>query len=150
MAGHRVALAALLAQPHPQAAVLRADILDRHPERRADPGERIDPKPDQRAIAQARMRRDVDAVEQRALRPDRASAFAPMSRRAGDRAPNPAGLNGTTWPVTSLSNRSRRAARRRLTLGAANSRMAASFQVATCTGWTAAAHQAKNSAAARS
>jgi hypothetical protein len=42
MARHRVALAALLAQPQPQPAVLRVDILDRHPERRADAGEGLD------------------------------------------------------------------------------------------------------------
>jgi hypothetical protein len=39
MAGHRVALSALLAQPHPSAPVLRVDILDRHAERGADRGE---------------------------------------------------------------------------------------------------------------
>ena len=65
MARHCVPLAALLAQPHPQPAVLRVDILDHHAERRADPGEGIDHEPDQRAIAQAGMRRDIDAVKQR-------------------------------------------------------------------------------------
>ena len=62
----------------------------------------------------------------------------------------PAGLTGTTWPVTSQSNRWRIAASRCLTLGAASSRVPASIQVATCTGWTAAidgtptlAHQAE-------
>src|SRR5438067_13618995 len=48
-----------------------------------------------------------------------------------------AGLTGTTWPVTSQSNRWRIAASRCLTLGAASSRVPASIQVATCTGWTA-------------
>jgi hypothetical protein len=66
MARHRVALAALLAQPHPEPAGLRKDILDRHAERRADPGEGIDHEPDQRAITQTGRRRGVDAVEQRA------------------------------------------------------------------------------------
>ena len=66
MARHRVALAALLAQPHPQAAVLCERVLDCHPERRADPREGIDHEPDQRAIAQTGLRRDIDAVEQRA------------------------------------------------------------------------------------
>ncbi len=68
-----------------------------------------------------------------------------------------AGLTGTTWPVTSQSNRWRIAASRCLTVGAASSRVAASIQVATCTGCTAAidgtpalAHQARNSSAARS
>ena len=52
VAWHCVALAALLAQPHPQSAVLRVDILNRHPERRADPGEGLDHEADQSAIAQ--------------------------------------------------------------------------------------------------
>jgi hypothetical protein len=38
-------------------------------------GERIDQQPDQRTIAQAGMCRHIDAVEQRALRQDRAPAF---------------------------------------------------------------------------
>jgi hypothetical protein len=87
MARHRVPLAALLAQPHPEAAVLREDILDRHAERRANPGEGIDHEPDQCAIAQTDDGRRVDAVEQRALPRDRAPAFARTSRRAGARAP---------------------------------------------------------------
>jgi hypothetical protein len=49
-----------------------------------------------------------------------------------------AGLIGTTWPLTSQSNRCRNAASRCLTLGAASSRVAASIHAATCTGWTAA------------
>jgi hypothetical protein len=68
----------------------------------------------------------------------------------------PAGLTGTTWPVTSQSNRWRIAARRCLRLNAASSRVPASIRVATCTGWTAPidgtpalAHQAKNSSATR-
>jgi hypothetical protein len=88
MARHRMALTALLAQPHPQPAVLRVDILDRHAERRADPGERIDHQPDQGAIAQTGMCRDIDAVEQRALRKDRALRFAPTSPHVGARALN--------------------------------------------------------------
>jgi hypothetical protein len=63
---HRVPLAALLEQPHPEPAVLRVDIFDRHAERRADAGEGIDHQPDQGAVAQPRLRRDIDAVEQRA------------------------------------------------------------------------------------
>jgi hypothetical protein len=66
------------------------------------------------------------------------------------------GLTGTTWPLTSQSNKCRSAASRCLTEGAASSRVAASIQVATCTGWTAPiagtpalAHQARNSSAAR-
>ena len=52
----RALLDALLAQPHPEPAVLRVDISDRHAERRADPGEGIDHQPDQRAVAQTGMR----------------------------------------------------------------------------------------------
>jgi hypothetical protein len=59
-----VPLPAFLAQPHPEPPVLRNDILDRHTERRADPGEGIDHEPDQRAIAQADDTRRVDAIEQ--------------------------------------------------------------------------------------
>ncbi len=68
---------------------------------------------------------------------------------------DPAGLMGTTWPVTSQSNKWRIAASRCVRLGAASSRAPASIH-ATCTGCTAAidgtpasAHQAKNSSAAR-
>ena len=68
---------------------------------------------------------DVDAVEQRAR-------FGGIEHRrlpgrhdvAGARAPSAAGLTGTTWPVTSQSNRWRIAASRCLTLGAASSRVA--------------------------
>ena len=65
MARHRAPLAALLAQPHPEAPVLRKDILDRHAERGADAGEGIDHERDQGAIAQAGDVASVDAVEQR-------------------------------------------------------------------------------------
>jgi hypothetical protein len=77
MAGHLVPLAAFLAQAHPEPAVLCEHIFNRHAERRADPRERIDHERDQRAVAQPRMDRDIDAVEQRALQPDRAPAFVP-------------------------------------------------------------------------
>jgi hypothetical protein len=46
--------------------ILRKLILDRHPERCADPGERIDHEPDQRPVAQTDDRRRVNAVERRA------------------------------------------------------------------------------------
>jgi hypothetical protein len=49
--GHRVPLTAFLAQPHPETAVLRVNILDRHAERRTDAGEGIDPQSDQRTVA---------------------------------------------------------------------------------------------------
>jgi hypothetical protein len=61
---HRVPLAAFLVQPHPEPAVLRVDILDRHAERRANAGEGVDHQPDQRAVAQANRRCDIDAIEQ--------------------------------------------------------------------------------------
>ena len=77
-------------------------------------------------------------------------------KTAEEIAADPAGFTGTTWPVTSQSKRWRIAASRCLTLGAASSRVPASIQVATCTGYTASidatpavAHQAKNSSAAR-
>jgi hypothetical protein len=56
VARHRMPLAALLAQSHPQAAVLRIDIVDSHAERRADPREGIDHEPDQSAVAQTGLR----------------------------------------------------------------------------------------------
>jgi len=67
-----------------------------------------------------------------------------------------AGLTGTTWPVTSQSNRWRTAASRCFTVGAERSRVCASTHVATCSGCTAVSdgtpcrsHQARNSATAR-
>jgi hypothetical protein len=45
---------------------LRVDILDCHAECGADAGERVDHEPDQGPIAQTGMRRDIDAVEERA------------------------------------------------------------------------------------
>jgi hypothetical protein len=132
-------------------------ILDRHAERRADPGEGIDHQPDQRAIAQTRLCRDIDAVKQRPCfrwiehrrLPDVTTCRGPRTVCAG--------LTGTTWPLTNQSNRWRNAASRCLTEGAASSRIDASIQVATCTGCTAAidgtpalAHQVRNSSAARS
>src|SRR6516162_9900874 len=138
MTRHRVPLAALLAQPHPQPAVLRVHILDRHAECRADAGERIDHQPDQRAIAQPGVYRDIDAIEQRArFRRIEHRVCPDVTTCPGPRT-EPAGLTGTTWPVTSQSNRWRIAASRCLTLGAASSRVDASIQVPTCTGWTAA------------
>jgi hypothetical protein len=101
------ALCAAFGRPRaaaPRASVLREDILNSHAERRADPRERINYRPDQRAITQPGMRRDIDAVEQRAPRPGRAPAFAAMSRCRGSRT-EPAGLTGTTWAVTRQSNR---------------------------------------------
>jgi hypothetical protein len=64
MARHRMALAALLAQPHPQPAVLREDVLNCHAERSANAGKGINHEPDQGTVAQAGMCPDIDAVEQ--------------------------------------------------------------------------------------
>ena len=64
MAGHLVPLAALLVQPHPEAAVLHVGVLDPHPERRPDPGEGVDHEPDQGPVAQADHRRDVDSIQE--------------------------------------------------------------------------------------
>lgn len=67
-----------------------------------------------------------------------------------------AGLNGTTWPTTSQSNRWRIAASCCFTVGAERSRVWPSIQAATCSGCTAAvdgtacfSHQAKKSVTAR-
>lgn len=84
---HRVPLAAFLTQPHPEPPVLRVNTLDRHPERGANAGKRIDYQPDQRAIAQAGMGRHINIVKERALQTDQAQVFAPTSPRAGARAP---------------------------------------------------------------
>jgi len=70
MAGHRMAPSTLLAEPHPEAPVLRKDILDRHTERRTDPGERINHEPDQGLVAQTGVCGDIDAIQQRALPKD--------------------------------------------------------------------------------
>jgi len=59
-----VPLAALFAQPHPEAAVLRIDILDCHAERRPDPRKGIDHQRDQRPMTQPGMLRGIDAFQQ--------------------------------------------------------------------------------------
>jgi hypothetical protein len=66
VARHRVALAALLVELHPQPSVLDEHVLDPAGQRRADPREGVDHQRDQRAVAQANARRHVDRVEQRA------------------------------------------------------------------------------------
>ena len=156
VAGHRVPLAAFLAQPHPQPAVLRVGIFDRHAERRADPGEGVDHEGDQRAVAQARVRRDIDAVEQRAcfrrIEHRRLPRRNDVARPAhGVRRVDRHDLAGDQ-PVEQVPS----AASRCLTEGADSSRVPASIHAATCTGSTAAIddsptlpHQAKNSWAAR-
>src|SRR5688572_19751363 len=64
VAGHLVILAVLLVQPHPEAALLRVDVLDAHGERGADAREAVGHERDQRAVAKARVRRDVDGIEE--------------------------------------------------------------------------------------
>ena len=66
MAGHLVPLAAFLAQALPQPAILHKHVLGPHRQRRADPREAVDHQPDQRPVAQARIARHIDPVEQRA------------------------------------------------------------------------------------
>jgi hypothetical protein len=91
-----VALAALLAEPHPQAAVLRVDGFDCHTKRRTDPGEGIDHQPDQRVIAQASVRRHIDAVEQRARFGRITYPRFPAVTTCRGPLTEPAGLTGTT------------------------------------------------------
>jgi len=64
VAGHFVALAALLVQANPKSAVLHVNVLNLHRERRADTRERIDHEADQGVVAKAYGRRYVDRVEQ--------------------------------------------------------------------------------------
>jgi hypothetical protein len=66
MAWHGVRLAAFLAQPHPEPAVLREHVLDLHAERGTDPREAEHHQPDQRPVAQPDRRGDLDTVDQRA------------------------------------------------------------------------------------
>jgi len=65
MAGYSVRFAALLAQPHPQPAVLHEHVLDLHGERRANPRKTENHQRDQRPVTQADLRRDIDSLEQR-------------------------------------------------------------------------------------
>ncbi len=63
VAGQVHGLAALLVQPHPEAAVLHVHVLDWHSGGRANPGEGVDHQANQRLVAQADRRRGVDRVE---------------------------------------------------------------------------------------
>jgi hypothetical protein len=67
LARHRVPFAALLAQPHPKAAFLPVQVVNRHAKRRAIAGGAKDHEPDQSAVEQACDIARVDAVEQRAM-----------------------------------------------------------------------------------
>ena len=64
VARHGVLLAALLAQPHPEAAVLREHVLDLHADRRTDPRERINHEGNQRPITKSGRGGGVDGVNQ--------------------------------------------------------------------------------------
>src|ERR1700722_8879417 len=64
MAGHFVALAALFAEAYPEPAAFAVNVFDFHAEGGADTGKAIDHQADERAIAQAARRGQVDAVEQ--------------------------------------------------------------------------------------
>ncbi len=82
-----------------------------------------------------------DRAQRRFLEFFTANIRNPHTRRAYGRAAadflawcEAAGLTGTTWPVTSQSNRWRTAARRCFTVGADSARVCASIQVATCSG----------------
>jgi hypothetical protein len=57
-------LAALFMEAHPEAAVLREHILDRHRDDGSDTREAVEHEGDQRLVAQTNMRRAADAIEQ--------------------------------------------------------------------------------------
>ncbi len=59
-----MSLAAFFVQANPPALARGELVLDPHRDRRADPGEAVGHQPDQRSIAQAYERRDIDAIEQ--------------------------------------------------------------------------------------
>src|SRR5438552_6505734 len=86
VAGHRMLLATLLAQPYPKPTVLNVHIVDRHTERGADAGERVNHEANQSAVPQASDRRYIDAVEERAR-------FRRLERR---RFP---GSHNMSWPT---------------------------------------------------
>ena len=63
MARHTVLLPTFLMQTRPETPLLAIDIFDLHPERRADTGEGIEEKGDQRPIAHAVFGIDVDRIQ---------------------------------------------------------------------------------------
>src|SRR5436190_22013255 len=89
VAGHRMLLATLLAQPYPNPTVLNVHIVDRHTERGADAGERVNHEGNQSAVPQASDRRYMDAVEERAR-------FRRLERRRFPRSHN------MSWPSHSM------------------------------------------------
>jgi hypothetical protein len=83
MAGHVMELATLLMQAHPDAPVLREDILDLHADDRADAGEGIEHEANQRLVAQIDVRRAIDAIGKRPPKARRyyaASLWSSLSR----------------------------------------------------------------------
>jgi hypothetical protein len=86
---HGVRLAAFLAQPHPESAVLHEHVLNLHGERRADARERIDHEGNQGAVAQAGRRRRLGLDAERSwIVLSESNPFdwpGPDLRRVGDR-----------------------------------------------------------------
>jgi hypothetical protein len=118
--------------------MLREYVLDLHAEHRADACEAEHHQPNQRPIAQANDRRDLDAVDEvRASSGAKTGVLPDFTTCDGPRT-EPAGFTGTTRPVTSQSNSWRIAASRALTVGAALSYCCSSIQAATWTGCAAA------------
>jgi hypothetical protein len=117
VAGHFMALAALLVQANPQAAILHVNVFNFHRERRADARERIDHQPDQGAVAQTNDGGCVDRVEKLTsfggIEHWRLAAPHDMARPTFAVA----GLVGMIWPITIQSNRWRKAARRSFAVG---------------------------------
>ena len=159
MAGHFVALAAFLVQPHPQPPAFAC----RHPRpswrarrrcgRRYTPSAPISARsrrPDRRRRCRCcRAARRASAGSSTGVLPLRTMCCGPRTEAAG--------LTGTIWPITSQSKRWRIAARRCFTVGAdASRRSAPRSRSPTCSGCTPArertpcpSHQARNSPTAR-
>jgi hypothetical protein len=86
VAGHFVALAPLLMKPDPEASVLDVNVLDLHPQGGAHACEAEYHQSDQRPVAQAGRRGDVDSIEE-----------LPRLCRIEDRRLSPA--NAMRWPA---------------------------------------------------
>jgi hypothetical protein len=156
MTRHLVALAAFLAQAHPQPPVLYIDVVDPHGQGGAHPRERKHHQRDQRPIAQAHRRCHIDTVqelprlarlEHRRLALARAVA-RPAHRGGGIHRHDLAGHQ----PVEQMPDRGQAL----LTVGADSVCVCSSIQLAMCNGCTAVidatpacAHQARNSPTAR-
>ncbi len=95
-------------QAQPQPAALHEQILPLHGKRRAHPRKAVDHQADEGTVAQARLGRDVDRVEQGTRFLCLQHGGASGARAMGGAAH--AGLKGTICPMTSQSNRLRIAA----------------------------------------